>query len=201
MLNYFYHCTINTIDILIRGKLQAQLTMGSRYVSFFKTSGENPFKEKSKYYRTPDNKNEINLGESLYPIKAAFCFEPGLKNYVPGHLSKHPDYDTISGLIKKGKGEYLFPGDIELNNESFWGIRIPKDEEDSEESYIRLIAAMYLTGKKEIRIAYQCNDFYQAHTLFHLIRDKLRSENLEPNPDFFKNKEDIDKLNKSLDPA
>ena len=184
--------------VIIEGKLNAASSMGFRNVSFFRESIQSPIPETHRYYNAPDNINKNRFGESVFPIKAAFCFETGLKNHVnvTAQYRNKPGFDAASGLVKKGSSEYLFPGEVRLDNINLWGIRVPKLEKDSKESYNRLIATMYLRNIQNIRIAHGSNDFYNAHSKFYLVMDRLAG--LVPNINFTFNKNILQDINVRL---
>ena len=195
MSTYFYHCTINTLDILVLGRLRAADSMGFRNVSLFRESPARPIPESHRYYKAPDNKNALRFGESVYPIKSAFCFESGLKKDVPAMYKVHDGYDENSGLIRKGLAEYLFPADISIDSPYLWGIRVPKDEPGAKECYNRLIAGLFLLNRPNIRIAFGCNDFYNSHTRFYLVRARLAGLG----PPFVFNNDNLEVVNTRLE--
>jgi len=179
---HFYHCTTNVADIIISNELAAQTSMGFRNVSLF--CEEDGFRETGRYYLLPDNNDSIRLGESVYPIHAAFCFEKRAMvkdvNDGPELCGKGKELIENAGGFEnatKGRSEWLYPRSISLAVASvlFSGIRIPTgmnptgermEMMDPEGSLVRLIALLYFQDRGDVRIANQNKDFIPAHDYF-----------------------------------
>jgi hypothetical protein len=204
MAGFFYHCTINTADIIIAGKINAATSMQFSNVSLFRGATLASIKNESRYYNNPDQPSRSRLGESVYPIKAAFCFESRLnkhRNVIESYKARDT-FDSDSGLVKKGINEYLFPGSINIeysisDDVDLWCIRIPTNEPKKEESYLRLIALMYLLDIKWARICHGINST-NSFNLFHLVKKKLEGEGYEPNTNFKFTNEVAVKVNRKL---
>lgn len=94
---YYYHCTVNTFDILVSGALKRRRTMGGDYISLWMTEcGLIP--DSGRYYDAPDQKDEARYGESVYPLSSAFIWRASINpEYVPTSLYGAASPTNLSG--------------------------------------------------------------------------------------------------------
>jgi hypothetical protein len=183
---FFYHCTVNTADILLAASLKRWSSdyLGIKSISFFYEPNR-AITETDRYYDAPDNKRPHLLGESGdFTIKSAFCFEQGaLRDQFPAVHKEKAGFEDSPGLIRKGAHEYLFPADLGLDNAAFWGIRVPGGYiGESKIFFVRAVAMLYLLDRPNIRVAHGCNDFYRAETKFYKVSPKLSDLKLNFRP-------------------
>eukprot|EP00558_Chaetoceros_sp_UNC1202_P004704 CAMPEP_0197240746 /NCGR_PEP_ID=MMETSP1429-20130617/6961_1 /TAXON_ID=49237 /ORGANISM="Chaetoceros sp., Strain UNC1202" /LENGTH=264 /DNA_ID=CAMNT_0042700451 /DNA_START=123 /DNA_END=917 /DNA_ORIENTATION=- len=188
---YFYHCTVNVVDIIKSNNLATQRSMGFKNISLF-CEEDDGFRETTKYYQQPDARNVTRkLGQEVYPINAAFCFEREAMitdvNVKFATMSERAQ-EVIRGKLRggervferatKGDAEWLYPRSINLKEGEtslFSGIRIPTgidsngrktDGIDPEGSLVKLIALLCFYDRGDIQVAYKNKEFIDASTYF-----------------------------------
>jgi len=195
---YYYHCTINTLDVLRAGELKAKTTtigkgsgtkkLQAPFVSLFLTKSKNLSltQKNQRYYTAPDDRNPDRLG-NFCKISCAFVFKEDLKP------KENEREENPRCWQEKGVSEHLHGGALKLSSPHFEGIYVPVEitpkRPSPAQSYCRLLAALYLLELKDVKVSLGSRGFSLARFQWEIIQSRLASKSIEPAKKYFNKKQ------------